>query len=735
MIRRLRISATAMMAVACALVGASHLVATGVPISGFSPFMGLSLTDQFKDENDATFFLADNETSLVGTQFGVGGTPYYDVALLDTGAAASLITDAADASFNIQGAGFRGTHTQTLTGVGDVEAIINDPMAMFVTGLANRTSTAPLAFNNSTMVGQSSVSILTLPAGSELPNVVGIPLLITFATYIRNDQPQIFQVNGKSVRSPQIQLLPRGSGGQGIVRQAQLTLNQPDGFSSQAPPLYIYDFANFSNGMPLTQNPTSPTVMEAPGALFLNVDVNNVDNSGIAHTLPTKQFLLDTGADVTVLSVQNAAALGIDPLLIPSDFTVSVIGAGGATDNVPGYFVDHLTIPAAGGDITVDNVPVLVLNLPNPGDPNNVVDGVIGTNILSGRNLVIDPNPAAEPGGDPNLYISDPVTTGHNWASASASGNWATSGNWSAAGIPNTLWIANARNVSGSAQEAVVSADSTVWELNVSGVGANTMTVRLQNGVRLTTFSGVNIESAGRVRLQNATLDAQYVDIRGGTLTGSGMIVTGSGPIAGQVENHGGIVAPGDGVGTLNISGRFENATDGTLEMELGGTTAGTQYDQLIVDGSVGLAGTLSISLVDLGGGTFVPSVGNTFTLVTATGGLGGSFDHLLAPDGLNWLLNYTTNSVQLVVGNPGDFNNDGAVDAGDYVVWRKDGGGPQNYLAWRSHFGMTYGGGSAASVSASIPEPASVILIVLAACIFALRPGRLLGPLGPQRR
>ncbi|HEX5472423.1 MAG TPA: hypothetical protein VFW73_11080, partial [Lacipirellulaceae bacterium] len=168
----------------------------------------------------------------------------------------------------------------------------------------------------------------------------------------------------------------------------------------------------------------------------------------------------------------------------------------------------------------------------------------------------------------------------------------------------------------------------------------------------------------------------------------------------------------------------------------LGGTTAGSQYDQLIVDGSVGLAGTLSVSLVNLGGGTFTPIVGNTFTLLTATGDIGGTFDHLAAPDGFNWLLNYTANTVQLVVGNPGDFNNDGVVDASDYVVWRKEYAGPLNYQAWRSHLGVTYSGtGSAGSVVGTVPEPASIFLIALATCIIALRSCRLVGAFGTKCR
>ena len=33
-----------------------------------------------------------------------------------------------------------------------------------------------------------------------------------------------------------------------------------------------------------------------------------------------------------------------------------------------------------------------------------------------------------------------------------------------------------------------------------------------------------------------------------------------------------------------------------------------------------------------------------------------------------------------------GDFNDDGRIDAADYVVWRKNGGTPQAYNTWRAH-------------------------------------------------
>lgn len=64
-----------------------------------------------------------------------------------------------------------------------------------------------------------------------------------------------------------------------------------------------------------------------------------------------------------------------------------------------------------------------------------------------------------------------------------------------------------------------------------------------------------------------------------------------------------------------------------------------------------------------------------------------------------------------------GDFNGDGAIDAADYVVWRKGLGSvytPNDYDLWRTHFGEISGSGS--SFAAAVPEPANAVLFILAA-------------------
>jgi hypothetical protein len=59
----------------------------------------------------------------------------------------------------------------------------------------------------------------------------------------------------------------------------------------------------------------------------------------------------------------------------------------------------------------------------------------------------------------------------------------------------------------------------------------------------------------------------------------------------------------------------------------------------------------------------------------------------------------------------PGDFNSDGAVDAADYVVWRKNPGGIytlDDFNTWRANFGNTAGAGTEGDVvaDATVPEP-----------------------------
>jgi hypothetical protein len=79
-----------------------------------------------------------------------------------------------------------------------------------------------------------------------------------------------------------------------------------------------------------------------------------------------------------------------------------------------------------------------------------------------------------------------------------------------------------------------------------------------------------------------------------------------------------------------------------------------------------------------------------------------------------------------------GDYNGNGTVDAADYAVWRDtfgqtggglvaDGNGNNeidagDYDFWRANFGQPASSGSIASANATVPEPATLAMLILAA-------------------
>jgi hypothetical protein len=71
-----------------------------------------------------------------------------------------------------------------------------------------------------------------------------------------------------------------------------------------------------------------------------------------------------------------------------------------------------------------------------------------------------------------------------------------------------------------------------------------------------------------------------------------------------------------------------------------------------------------------------------------------------------------------------GDFNGDAAVDAADYVVWRKGLGTTfmqSHYDLWRANFGRTAGSGAmlVGMQSTEVPEPASILAATTGLALF----------------
>ena len=134
--------------------------------------------------------------------------------------------------------------------------------------------------------------------------------------------------------------------------------------------------------------------------------------------------------------------------------------------------------------------------------------------------------------------------------------------------------------------------------------------------------------------------------------------MTGTGTLVGTLINRG-TVSPGHSPGTLSVVGSYTQTASATYIAEIASPGS---YDRIVVSGSPGtatLAGTLSPVLLNgyrpLGNAVF-PGV------VTATGGISGSFDPIsnpfLAPT-LFWQPRYSANSFDLVVQR--DYTNPGS--------------------------------------------------------------------------
>ena len=93
------------------------------------------------------------------------------------------------------------------------------------------------------------------------------------------------------------------------------------------------------------------------------------------------------------------------------------------------------------------------------------------------------------------------------------------------------------------------------------------------------------------------------------------------------------------------------------------------------------------------------------FAIRNASSG-SGEFDFILD----NFLVEVIGSNVDLT----GDFNNDGRVDAADYVFWRKNISTPEAYSEWLANFGasLSPAGGASLSFSAGVPEPSCVVLL-----------------------
>ena len=509
-----------------------------------------------------------------------------------------------------------------------------------------------------------------------------------------------------------------------------------------------------------------------------SINVKEQASVRLMHDLDASANIAQNPHESTWTSAGTIDLNGFDFLtnqLVVADNTNIIYGAG--TDSSVIEVTDRL------GNIGPFNVTIVDQGGWNSGDDFVLFDyagkkGVYGPTLGSvmlpsgwQHGGLIDTGDPNDPDAPGTLVLSNLQTSGGSTGSGNSftwnragGGSWGTSTNWSPSGVPDSQDhdVSFAAGIPGgtvtvdsSVAINKITLDNSSASFTVAGPGTLSLqasTALVDPSISVASGShtisadihqvdGVTIGVAGGARL---TVGA--VNLDGGTLQkeGTGELridgtaagstgnlvanagtISGSGTVGGDFINVSGNVAPGSSAGILTVGGIYNQGEDATLSIELGGTTAGDEYDRLVVNGGMAvLDGILDVSLID----GFALSGSMQFDILDASQ-INGDFSTLNLPAGLTWDASDGTLSFGSGGGLPGDFNGDGTVDAADYVVWSDNRGagdesalggngdgiggvGQSDYLLWKNSFGNTSGSGS----SAAIPEPAALSLLLVTA-------------------
>ncbi len=112
------------------------------------------------------------------------------------------------------------------------------------------------------------------------------------------------------------------------------------------------------------------------------------------------------------------------------------------------------------------------------------------------------------------------------------------------------------------------------------------------------------------------------------------------------LNNHGRILPGGRGdIGTMHLVGNLVQHIAGELDVDLGPDVGEGMQDQLTVDGNATLSGSINVRLAP----GFWPTASQEFTILTATGTIGGAITTIIQPAGATFSLRHELNRVVLI--------------------------------------------------------------------------------------
>lgn len=191
----------------------------------------------------------------------------------------------------------------------------------------------------------------------------------------------------------------------------------------------------------------------------------------------------------------------------------------------------------------------------------------------------------------------------------------------------------------GAVGTVLITGTGSVWDNTATAAGgcapcaAHNLDIGLTGGGTGT----LTVNSSGKVIANNINVGPNgLVNGNGGTLQGNVFVD--------------GVVRPGNSPGVLNVNGNFTLNADGTLTLQVAGTTPGTQYSQLNISGTGTFNGTIDLDFID----GFAPTAGQTFNFISYLSFGGGTPTFLvegLAP-GFDFTPTFGSNGFSIVAEN-----------------------------------------------------------------------------------